>query len=337
MKKIITIILVGILIFSSLGYSYVSEATGGYWFNDVDNHWGKGSIYLLVEDGIIAGYPDNSFKPDNKITVAEFTTLVAKALDIPAKNSSGEWYQGIIDSVVEKDIIRQGEFTDYNKPITRGEIARIVIRALGEDQGTWETIFTDDSKIPEEIKGYVKRANEIGVIHGYPDNTFKHDGNATRAEAVTVIVNTMDIIARGIDSAPKTNEFIEPELVIFQNLGYQKGRYYFGIQVANIDDYTHEYLFKAECVNVPEVNKLLTWHMNKGAYYADLTKWRRKNEVTRFSDQVAVVYVGENDVKIGDEITYKITIKKGTIEKSYTITSTVIDVYGIWFENLDKS
>lgn len=41
-------------------------------------------------------------------------------------------------------------------------------------------------------KGAIATAAACGIISGYPDNTFRLRGKATRAEAFTVIVNALN-------------------------------------------------------------------------------------------------------------------------------------------------
>ena len=50
-------------------------------FNDVPNNDNYlKAIEFLNENGIINGYPDNTFKPSNKVTRAEFATVLVKTL-----------------------------------------------------------------------------------------------------------------------------------------------------------------------------------------------------------------------------------------------------------------
>ena len=50
-------------------------------FPDVDStHWASKQIDELSEQGVIVGYPDGTFKPDENVTRAEFATMAIKAL-----------------------------------------------------------------------------------------------------------------------------------------------------------------------------------------------------------------------------------------------------------------
>ena len=46
--------------------------------SDISRHWAQSQINDLVNKGIISGYPDNTFKPENAITRAELAVMVNK-------------------------------------------------------------------------------------------------------------------------------------------------------------------------------------------------------------------------------------------------------------------
>lgn len=163
-------------------------SAGGNSFSDTKNHWANEYIIKLVDNGIISGYPDGSFKPENTIKVSEFTKLIISSLnETVEKYNTGEWYEPYIDKAKDLDIIIEGEFNTYNRNITRAEMCRIAVRALNEDPSKGTTSFLDDYKISETFKGYVKKAVELGIVNGYTDNTFKPENSVTRAEASKII------------------------------------------------------------------------------------------------------------------------------------------------------
>lgn len=47
-------------------------------FHDIRGHWAKNEIETLIRRKIIYGYTDTTFKPENKITRAEFLTLLSR-------------------------------------------------------------------------------------------------------------------------------------------------------------------------------------------------------------------------------------------------------------------
>ena len=64
-------------------------------FNDVkENDWFNGYVYTAVKAGLIQGYPDHSFKPNNPVSRAEFVTMLDRVLyreDVAQVNK----YEGI--------------------------------------------------------------------------------------------------------------------------------------------------------------------------------------------------------------------------------------------------
>ena len=68
-------------------------------FPDVDNaYWAAPQINLLSEQGVIVGYPDGTFKPDDNVTRAEFAAMAIRAL--------GQEHTKVAQPVHFTDIIR---------------------------------------------------------------------------------------------------------------------------------------------------------------------------------------------------------------------------------------
>lgn len=169
---------------------------------DIKNHWASTTIDTLVSKGIINGYPDGSFKPDNTITVAEFTKIVTVSVGANIGTVTGEWYTPYVDAATSRGIIKAGEFkeSDMNRPINRGEMARMVARATVETYPTnildYSSLIGDYEKLPANLREYILNAYFTGIIGGYPDGTFKADNKATRAEASTMIERMIDTTKR---------------------------------------------------------------------------------------------------------------------------------------------
>ncbi len=47
-------------------------------FTDISGHWAENAIKSLYNDGLITGYNDNSFRPDNFVTRAELCAIIQK-------------------------------------------------------------------------------------------------------------------------------------------------------------------------------------------------------------------------------------------------------------------
>jgi len=184
---------------------YFKEVIGK--FKDMGNHWSDVTVGKLIDIGVIDGYEDGTFKPNDKVTRAEFSKMVftsAKLEKIEGNSftdTSNHWAKDYINTLVEIGGIDKTEYGDNynpNKNITRLEMAKMVVRTWGledkaKEKAGVKTSFDDDLDIEDKDKGYIIIASENEIIKGYPDNTFKPDGEATRAEASTIIVNTLEI------------------------------------------------------------------------------------------------------------------------------------------------
>ena len=50
-------------------------------FTDVDSHWAKTAIETMARCGVISGYEDGTFKPDNTVTRAEAVAMISRLFD----------------------------------------------------------------------------------------------------------------------------------------------------------------------------------------------------------------------------------------------------------------
>ena len=96
------------------------------------------AVDALSSRGIIGGYEDGTFRPDNRLTRAEFAALIVRALGLKAKKTpsftdvpANEWYAGPVAAASEYGIILgigNNRF-DPNGTITREEAAVMCARA----------------------------------------------------------------------------------------------------------------------------------------------------------------------------------------------------------------
>jgi len=219
MKKLVGLVTLIALLLTSIVYGV------GNNFADVKvEDWYYEALDEVVGRGIIVGYPDNTFKPGNNISRAEFTKTIRTSLelDIVEGNSFvdtvAHWAKDEINTAVENFIIDKSDYGytfEPNKNITRIEMAKMVVRALGLNDEAVErarevTSFLDDSSIEDADKGYVVIATEKGIISGYTDRTFKPNGNATRAEAAQMLLKMLTVIEKENDNVvDRVNEALQ--------------------------------------------------------------------------------------------------------------------------------
>ena len=175
-------------------------------FNDIYNHWARNEINLLAQDGIINGSENGSFRPDDKITRAEFAALLSRIFnseeDVPDKYISdvdnSEWYAGGIKKAVVNGYMRgydDGTFRPQRE-ITLFEAVSTVYRALS-DASTEFDIDDYDSilsgvRFDSSLNGWEKECFAALIENNifskfYEERTVEKERAVTRAEAAVLL------------------------------------------------------------------------------------------------------------------------------------------------------
>jgi hypothetical protein len=183
-----------------------SVYAGTLLFPDIAGHWAEQTIIRLVEKGVIKGYPDGTIRPDDTITRGEFAALLVRNLELDTTEAEkepptfddidGHWSEKNIEALVDICLLDPADYDGSLKPdepITRIEIIRMLVRAIGKGEAAKQfsgnTGFNDDEAINNSDKGYVSIAKEDDLISGYPDGNIRPGGETTRGEAFELIDN----------------------------------------------------------------------------------------------------------------------------------------------------
>ncbi|MET3851395.1 Ig-like domain-containing protein [Paenibacillus sp. OAE614] len=170
-------------------------------FSDISGHWAEASIKQAASTGIVTGYPDGTFKPGKTVTRAEFAVMLVNTLGIKKPGaeltfidsaSIGAWAHHAVAQVVQLGMMKGYENGTFrpSEEITRAEIAVTITNAVGQiSKDTPEAGFADDGEIPDWAKGSAEFLKQTGIMQGKDGNRFAPQEAATRAEAVTVLLN----------------------------------------------------------------------------------------------------------------------------------------------------
>ncbi len=175
-----------------------------------------GEVQKAVDYGLMNGYNATTFGYSDTMTRAQFVTVLDRMFGWPApfgeklsvyitagmeisEDISDTYYQAIAHASCYDVIDRFVPFRP-NDPITRGEMAEMLVRALGlkstasglnsnrmfpGSDMTQHTPFTD---LPDGNEGYISIAYTIGMTKGTSDTTFSPNATATRAQAAAMLV-----------------------------------------------------------------------------------------------------------------------------------------------------
>ena len=202
MKQILSLLLALAL---CAGLSVPALAAG---FTDVPpGHYAVGAIDGCVAKGIVSGYADGSFKPDNPVTNAQFCVMAARAFypELTAQNQgevSKGWYMPYVRALWLTNAIEETAFSSYadfpsraDRFITRYDMAQMAkqilyrhrTKATDEQMAAAQANIGDWGAIPENYRKAVSTCYALGILGGQKDGTFGGDRYMNRAQGCVVI------------------------------------------------------------------------------------------------------------------------------------------------------
>jgi len=172
-------------------------------FIDVDNsNIFKSYIEYLSARGVINGYLNRTFLPNNFLTRAEAVKIILKSTgideveEITETSFSDVSPENPLASYIEKaflyNIVRG--YGDYTfKPdlsVSRKEFAKMFMEAnLGTLENPVTKAYFVDVGVDHSFSKWIYSAYKKGYINGYEDQTFKPENKITRAEASKIIAS----------------------------------------------------------------------------------------------------------------------------------------------------
>ena len=171
-------------------------------FPDIGNHaWAEEAINSLSEKGIISGYENGCFYPQNNISREEFVKLTVSAFDIDVIDedvnfsdvSQDAWFKKYLSTALKNGIVSgydNGTFGTGNT-ITRQDMVVMIFNALNNalelNIEESEPAFADNDDIADYAAGKIGALTKLNIISGVGENRFAPLNPATRAEAAKLI------------------------------------------------------------------------------------------------------------------------------------------------------
>ncbi|ETT79632.1 S-layer domain-containing protein [Paenibacillus sp. FSL R7-277] len=170
---------------------------------DLAGNWAKDQISRWMDQGLISGYPDGEFKPDNPVTRAELTVLINRAFGFTETKkanfndiSSSKWYYSSILQANAAGYIQgyeDGTFKPDQK-INRQELAVIISKLLKLTAPAAAPEFKDITKSAAWSKGAIGAVSEQGIMKGSGDGNFRPLAYTTRAETVVILDRALSVL-----------------------------------------------------------------------------------------------------------------------------------------------
>ena len=209
MKKIIK----GLL---STAFIAAFTITAANAFPDVsDSHWAAPQIKILSEQGVIVGYPDGTFKPDENVTRAEFASMAIKALGQEntkvvqpvnfADINQEYWAYDAIQKALYFDLVslpKEGDLFRPDDSVSRAESLSVAVNALTTEQiseqkakEVLEKAYIDANSVPEWFIIPAGKAEILGMMVIMPSADkakIEAERPATRAEVAAILFKMME-------------------------------------------------------------------------------------------------------------------------------------------------
>jgi hypothetical protein len=172
-------------------------------FRDVPaTYWAAPDIASMAGAGVLGGFPDGTFRPEEAVTRAQFAVMLGRFFAWTSASAPGPfsdvpadaWYAPAVAAAVAHGAIlpeRYGSALRPDEPTTRGELAGWLVGALANagvplPPGPYPT-FTDVAAA-NPYASSIGQAAALGLVDGFPDGTFRPFGSATRAQAAAILV-----------------------------------------------------------------------------------------------------------------------------------------------------
>lgn len=185
-----------------------------FQFPDVPkDHWAAEQMDILSDKGVIVGYPDGTFKPDDNVSRAEFASMAIKALGQEHATviqpveftdiTPDFWAYDVIQKALYFDLIgaSAGELFRPDDTVTRAEAMTVAVNALTTEQiseaKAREVLskYPDADSIPASFlipAGKSEILHMLVIIPSEGKGWLEPERPATRAEVSAILYNMME-------------------------------------------------------------------------------------------------------------------------------------------------
>lgn len=264
MKKLIISVLATSIVCASITYSqpllysstasqpqsvaYAATSSGN--FKDVKGHWAEATIAKAYAMGLVQGYQDGTFRPNAKVTRAEYASLLTRATKLTNETGSqsfkdmkGHWAESAVTRLVALGFINSSDYSNGFKPnteLTRLEMMKWMSNGLVQSNTSFEQAFEDtqNTLLPtsEATKGTIAKAQipylalvrGTGIVGGFADGSLQPEEPTTRAEVAAILLRYIDVEGQEASKYTDLNEMREvgttgTNLLTISNYKYTEG------------------------------------------------------------------------------------------------------------------
>jgi len=186
--------------------SCTSETSPSSFTDVLPDHWAYKEIMALAARGIIAGFEDQTFRPQKAVSRAEFAKMMVLELGFSTDETGAttfidlprnHWASPYVESAKYYLTGFRTSAGDYFRPsmaAVREDMAVALVKAMGFDGETADEgalrQFVDGLDVSKNLIRYVAIALAKGIMYGYEEGgmkLFHPQGLLTRAEAAVLL------------------------------------------------------------------------------------------------------------------------------------------------------
>lgn len=195
MKRFFTSLVLGVLLFPA--FPRLAEAS----FTDLattNRHYT--AITSLVEQGILEGYEDDTFRPDQEVNRAEALKMFLMGMAVEVQTGAGaetgfndvdaeEWYADLVGTALDEGIV--GGYSDGSfKPgqsVNRAEAMKMLLLAAGINVSVPSERPFADVGTEDWYAGYAEFAKSSNVVGPQTDGYWHGEESVTRGEIAEMV------------------------------------------------------------------------------------------------------------------------------------------------------
>lgn len=200
-------------------YTLQAEAASADFPDVNQSNYFSEAVLNLTQEGVIKGFADGTFRPNQVVTRAQAAVILAAALDLDTTTvnnpgfkdvPAGDWYYGSVATLVEKGIMSGVDPEHFlpGKQVTRAEMAKMLSLGYNLTAEKTKTNFTD---VPEKswFSGYVNAIAENAITSGV-SSTFFAPGQAVNRGQMAAFVFRAENQSVKEDSGEPDSEVVVP-------------------------------------------------------------------------------------------------------------------------------
>ncbi len=184
---------------------YTDVLSGAWYFENVSE---------MSEKGLLLGYEDGTFKPEERITYAEFATVLKRCVTGSADSGQGHWASETMLYARDNGWYDYDEINEsvYDAPIPRYMAVKLTVLAFdiphneNDDGVYWRYMneIRDFNGINGRYAYLVVRAYNNGILTGDENGNFNPDASLTRAEACALVSRAAGMVKGELPTAQPT-------------------------------------------------------------------------------------------------------------------------------------